>query len=57
MRWVHKQNIAFLLAVLLPLSHRDRLIRCLISDSNTSAAAVIEVVIEEIRAKNLCFDR
>ena len=56
MRWVHKQNIAFLLAVLLPLV-TGITSPLIVSDSNTSAEEVIEEVIEEIELKNICFDR
>lgn len=56
MRWVHKQNIAFLLAVLLPLV-TGITSPLIVSDSNTSAEEVIEEVIEEIEPRNICFDR
>ena len=56
MRWVHKQDIAFLLAVLLPLV-TGITSPLIVSDSNTSAEEVIEEVIEEIELKNICFDR
>ena len=56
MRWEHKQNIGFLLAVLLPLV-TGITSSLFISDSNTAAEEVIEEVIEEIEQKNMCFDR
>ncbi len=56
MRWEHKQNIGFLLAVLLPLV-TGITSSLFISDSNTAAEEVIEEVIEEIEQKNICFDR
>ena len=56
MRWVHKQNIAFLLAVLLPLV-TGITSPLFVSDSNTSTEGVIEEVIEEVEQKNICFDR
>ena len=56
MRWVHKQNIAFLLAVLLPLV-AGITSPLFVSDSNTSAEEGIEEVIEEVEQENICFDR
>lgn len=56
MRWEHKQNIGFLLAVLLPLVTAITS-SLFISDSDTAAGEVIEEVIEEIEQKNICFDR
>jgi D-alanyl-D-alanine dipeptidase len=56
MRWEHKENIGFLIAVLLPLV-TGITSPLFISDSNTAAEEVIEEVIEEIEQKNICFDR
>lgn len=56
MRWEHKENIGFLIAVLLPLV-TGMTSPLFISDSNTAAEEVIEEVIEEIEQKNICFDR
>ena len=56
MRWVHKQNFAFLLAVLLPLV-TGITSPLFVGDSNTSVEEVIEQVIEQVEQENFCFDR
>ena len=56
MRWVRKQNFAFLLAVLLPLV-TGITSPLFVRDSNTSTEEVIEAVVEEVEQKNICFDR